>query len=677
MKTNENQKSTNHQPAAQKPFFGAAPDHAFFSAEKAESTPFFQPKSISPSAIQAKSATSEAEGIIQSVVQRMPAFESEVNDQGAVQRKLFDSLQQSSASPIQAKLTIGEPGDKYEQEADRVASQVVEQINAPASAQSTQGQSLQRQEEKPEQLQAKPEITTLQRMEEKPEELQAKSILQRGIAGGEASPDLASAINSARGSGKPLDTGLQRSMGQAMGADFSGVRVHTDTQSDQLNRSIQAKSFTTGQDVFFRQGAYEPGSQGGQELIAHELTHVVQQKQGDVRLTKQFKDGIPSNDAKGLEYEADVMGAKTLQMKPKVNNSRLVVNSIIQKKSNTVQRAIIPHGPIDGLNADIDTANVDASKAQIDEMWNGGKRQGLAALYVSLVNAKSENYPKNNKRLQDYIDKYLKKQAKKDPEAGVASIGQQTWFDLKNPAGDETGITERPGIGEILPTNATPQQTYALYVRSWQIGDIVDQISWSTLGLHLQGRMDIMDYIRLGEEVLGYRDLKNGTNLLETATGTDLLHLAKQALNRVRNEIRVGLDGLPKRDGVSYRAATAAVGVYGTRVNVGDYIMDKSFWSTSALKLEHRGQKFGGEGTVKNPKVYYIITGSTGVFLPKYTNKEVGVREVLFKDQTIFKVNKITNYADQTFFVYVTETDPNTLSANQVTKNPWSGTNNR
>ncbi|WP_199322341.1 MULTISPECIES: eCIS core domain-containing protein [Calothrix] len=267
MKTNENQKSTNSQPATQKPFFGAKPEQAFFSLAKEQSTPFFQ-----------RSATSDADAISESVVQRMPAFESEVKDNGAVQRKFVNP------SPIQAKLTIGEPGDKYEQEADRVASQVVEQINAPAPVQSNQGQSVQRQEEKKEELQAKPDITSLQRQEEKPEELQAKFTIQRreDIAGGEASPDLTSAINSARGGGQPLDASLQKSMGQAMGADFSGVRVHTDTQSDQLNRSIQAKAFTTGQDVFFRQGAYEPGSRGGQELIAHELTHVVQQNGGAV-----------------------------------------------------------------------------------------------------------------------------------------------------------------------------------------------------------------------------------------------------------------------------------------------------------------------------------------------------------------------------------------------------------
>jgi hypothetical protein len=61
------------------------------------------------------------------------------------------------------------------------------------------------------------------------------------------------------------------------GVDFSQVKVHNDAVSDQLNQSIQARAFTTGQDVFFRGGEYDPGSRGGQELIAHELTHVVQQ----------------------------------------------------------------------------------------------------------------------------------------------------------------------------------------------------------------------------------------------------------------------------------------------------------------------------------------------------------------------------------------------------------------
>ncbi len=299
MRTDDSKTSTNHSTAPQKPFFGATPNHAFFSTERAQPTPFFQPQAVSPATIQAKSGdVSEEE------VQRMPAFDSEVTSNGEVQRRQINSPQHTSAFPIQAKLTIGESGDKYEQEADRVASQVVEQINAPAPAQSTQGQTVQRQEENKEELQAKPEITAIQRMEESEEELQAKSNLQHqeAIRGGEASTDLTSAINSARGGGQPLDTGLQRSIGQAMGADFSGVRVHTDTQSDQLNRSIQAKAFTTGQDVFFRQGEYNPGSREGQELIAHELTHVVQQ---DSRKSS-FVQKKPSSPTPTKRIEVDL-----------------------------------------------------------------------------------------------------------------------------------------------------------------------------------------------------------------------------------------------------------------------------------------------------------------------------------------------------------------------------------
>lgn len=65
------------------------------------------------------------------------------------------------------------------------------------------------------------------------------------------------------------------------------MKVHNDAQSDQLNQSIQARAFTTGQDVFFRGGEYNPGSRGGQELIAHELTHVVQQNGGAVSRSLQ------------------------------------------------------------------------------------------------------------------------------------------------------------------------------------------------------------------------------------------------------------------------------------------------------------------------------------------------------------------------------------------------------
>jgi len=94
--------------------------------------------------------------------------------------------------------------------------------------------------------------------------------------------DTADRINRARGGGQTLDTAIQQKMGEAMGADFSDVRVHTGGESNQLNEQLGARAFTTGRDVFFRDGEYNPGSSSGQELIAHELTHVVQQGSGAV-----------------------------------------------------------------------------------------------------------------------------------------------------------------------------------------------------------------------------------------------------------------------------------------------------------------------------------------------------------------------------------------------------------
>jgi len=244
---------------------------------------------------------------------------------------------------IQAQLAIGAPGDKYEQEADAVAAQVVEQINSPQAQQKAiqrqeppeddnelmikplrqsiqrqevpeeedelmmkpLGQSIQRQEmpEEEEELQMKPLAESIQRQEmpEEEEELQMKPSVQRQAdSGGIASTELESSINGARGNGQPLSAGVRGSMEQAFDADFSKVNIHTGSKAHQLNESIQARAFTTGQDIFFRQGEYQPDSRGGQELLAHELTHVVQQNNS--RLNIQAQKG--SNQSKrNLSYD--------------------------------------------------------------------------------------------------------------------------------------------------------------------------------------------------------------------------------------------------------------------------------------------------------------------------------------------------------------------------------------
>ena len=126
--------------------------------------------------------------------------------------------------------------------------------------------------------------------------IQRSSLMDGGPIGSELSDE----INSKRGGGGSLDSQVQAEMSQQLGRDFSDVNVHTDSQADGLNQSLGAKAFTTGTDIFFSQGAYQPGSDEGKRLLTHELTHVIHQDgsnpSGDLTLG-------PADDS--YEREAD------------------------------------------------------------------------------------------------------------------------------------------------------------------------------------------------------------------------------------------------------------------------------------------------------------------------------------------------------------------------------------
>lgn len=154
---------------------------------------------------------------------------------------------------LQAKLTVNPPDDIYEKEADRVAEIVTK---SPGAAIQRQGE----EEEKPE--------------EEEEEAVSAKMAVSRTP---EVSDDVEGRINAARGSGESLPDSISASLEPHFGRDFSDVRVHADSEADTLSRQLGARAFTTGQDIFFRSGDYQPGSGEGKKLLGHEMTHVVQQ----------------------------------------------------------------------------------------------------------------------------------------------------------------------------------------------------------------------------------------------------------------------------------------------------------------------------------------------------------------------------------------------------------------
>ncbi|NJB86791.1 hypothetical protein GGR26_002568 [Lewinella marina] len=225
---------------------------------------------------------------------RIPRPESQEGDQ-----PFFKPL--AAAPPVQTKLTVGAPDDRYEREADTVANRVVsggKQNEAPAiqsmadsrmeedraiqekrdqgAGPRVQRSSLKEEEpvqQPPIQQSAVEEEEPLQRMDTEEEEpLQTKR-----TAASAAPRGLGARLRGRAGTGRPLDGAVQQQMEAGFGRDFSNVNVHTDAAADEMNRELGARAFARGNDVYFRSGEYNPDTAQGQRLLAHELTHTVQQ----------------------------------------------------------------------------------------------------------------------------------------------------------------------------------------------------------------------------------------------------------------------------------------------------------------------------------------------------------------------------------------------------------------
>jgi len=170
---------------------------------------------------------------------------------------------------IQPKLKIGAPNDKYEQEAERVAEQV---MRMPVL------NTVQTQTSPPRIQRFCPECE--QEIHRQPEEEEEEELIQTKAESGrtpQLNPGIASQIQGLKGGGQALDSATRAFMEPRFGQDFGQVRIHADNRAAGLAQSVNARAFTLGRDVVFGAGQYQSQSTEGQRLMAHELAHVVQQ----------------------------------------------------------------------------------------------------------------------------------------------------------------------------------------------------------------------------------------------------------------------------------------------------------------------------------------------------------------------------------------------------------------
>lgn len=226
-------------------------------------------------------------------------------------QRVVERIRAKRAESIQTKLTVGAAGDSYEQEADRVAKAVVSGT-APSESRDngTDGMQDENLEDARRLIRRQPEAEIARR-----EVSDSEPQPEVGMQGGDITPDVSSMIEGDRGKGQALPDNVKTQMEQGFGTDFNGVRVHTGPKSDELNRTLSAKAFTTGQDIFFADGEYSPGSATGKEVLAHELTHVVQQD-GGVQRWSDSPGQVQREDSPESDQDTDTEASEESTQQP-------------------------------------------------------------------------------------------------------------------------------------------------------------------------------------------------------------------------------------------------------------------------------------------------------------------------------------------------------------------------
>ncbi len=386
------------------------------------------------------------------------------------------------APKVQRKLKIGESNDKYEQEADHVANQVVSHTNSdrvqkkgtedeiqqkplanqitplvqrtatseeePLQKAAAEDEAQKKNEEEPiqkaeeeepvqkmeeeeavqkmseeEPVQKAEQEESVQKVEEKDlsnniqkkedDEVQTKELQQAPSKTNNTTFE--SRLNSKKGNGNPLDSSTKSRMEGAFGTTFNNVNIHTDSEAASMSSDINAQAFAHGQDVFFNKGKYNPGTPEGDMLLAHELTHTIQQNgaESESKGSETQLEQDANKSSLGL-LQRLLTGAKTLggNILPRLKSGLRV------SKCDGKSKSSVEVGELENLGVVPDSAKTEDSQPKLSplEQWqkdNGPKVKDVKSLKLETLEAQKADAQagltsRKEKRIAD-IDKEIKK----------------------------------------------------------------------------------------------------------------------------------------------------------------------------------------------------------------------------------------------------------------------------
>ncbi|MCI3939202.1 DUF4157 domain-containing protein [Chryseobacterium aahli] len=272
---------------------------------------------------------------------------------------------------IQKKLSVGSANDSYEVEADRVADKVMKMSEPSPQVVTHTGSLVQRKCaacEQDEKLQMKPlseSITPL---------IQRSSLENAGESN--APSHIESKINSSRGNGNIMDDGTKNFMENRFGTDFSNVKIHTGNEAVQMSRELNAQAFAVGNDIYFNEGKYNPTSDSGKHLLAHELTHTLQQR----NLIMQKDD-----DKNTLDPETE-MGKKIITSAPDGLKIGIYDHNEGEMKRKSNDWALVENAiGFEGVKPSIKLTNLVFGKAISDENDSGKTINAISTIAKTCV----------------------------------------------------------------------------------------------------------------------------------------------------------------------------------------------------------------------------------------------------------------------------------------------------
>lgn len=425
-------------------------------------------------------------------LQRKKKAEDDLSKKKPLQRK---------AQPGASSIPIDAPDSPLEKEADTVAKQVVRRMSASG--------------------------------DEKAAPLTPSGISRSatGSAAGSlyAPAHVASALETSKGEGQPLPNPLRTEMEGVIGSDLSGVRIHADSKAAELSEAVNAQAFTYGQDIYFNQGKYQPGSMDGRRLLGHEVGHVGQQvEMNSINRTKDFIQNEKDEKLKELEswYNKQTSKSSTNSRSLNIAYARLLFLLFEQPEG-------IGHsGPISstalGATAETLLALHHYSGGGELSILSVGKRFVPAVLPISTIflaaaelifhdiwikidkEVKNEQFWQEKNRIDDLYENFIVMNSEENLTKFYSNIYNEYYKLISNSRKtDELRLIKIPEVVTINSSESFEKLLYNWLLKETRIVDNIDSIGNKSSGISLVSSSDNLHTIlsKLYEVKTGIRSM--------------------------------------------------------------------------------------------------------------------------------------------------------------------------